>query len=275
MVAEPDFIEDDLCFLVCEELAHITNRVLLPRFLSRRKERRWGWDAGYFLPHFSAPDPSQLGCNFFIQFKLSNEYGGGKLTHPAIGWEDWKEPFLRFDLFEWYKRSRSLHQRDSLVRLANGGFQLVYLTNHVLEYVQLVDLAQHNLLQSTLPVLRVDANLLQHERVSFTKSSNHFRLHSDAEKTLRETLEQVISEATTSSLERAVFYILSVLSQYEEAIGIKSKLLQKTLEYYSWLGEWPARLLAADYLLPTYLNTFWFWYEPPEKKKDIRGYESY
>ncbi len=74
-------------------------------------------------------------------------------------------------------------------RLAGEGFRVAYVTNHVLSFSELQQLATREEMCSSLPVLRVESGLLEHERVSFTLKSENFALHTEKELAERGALE--------------------------------------------------------------------------------------
>lgn len=260
---EPDFCEAQLQQVVNTEIFNLTRgrgpMPPMPVIITPYIEDLWGWDTGFFFPWMGAGHPKQRGCNFFIQYKLSNIYE----TPGAYGWDSWRQAFFRFNL--GYRRNQTWNfaQRDHLINLADSGYTVVYITNHVLELSDLADLVSREQLCSTLPVLRVNNGFNRHERVSFASGSPHFHLHSEEEKYQRNTIKTAIEEINPSLLEKDVGIILDILKKYEEAAGIRENTnigntINQTLEKLKERNIPYAKAVVAWWFLWRYLNLYWF-----------------
>jgi hypothetical protein len=95
----PNFSESQLQQLVNTEITmnlfSKEGKIYIPNIVNLIQENSLGWDtAFYFLWLTAPPNPIHRGCNFFIQYKLSNLIEG----HRAKEWIYWRKPYLRFKI---------------------------------------------------------------------------------------------------------------------------------------------------------------------------------
>jgi hypothetical protein len=260
-MVEPDFSESQLQQLANTEIFNLLRargiRNSIPRLISLIRENDLGWDTGFNIPWFGRNIDDQYGCNFFIQYKLSNIYS----TRGAYGWDAWQRSFYRFNLGYQRNREWDFSQRNHLIDLANAGFSVVYITNHVLRFNDLASIAVREGLCSDLPVLIVDDELSQHQKVSFTSNSRQFALHSDEKHNKKVNVNSTLFEIKTSILSQDVDKILDILIHYEQTIGIKAGTIEEHIKTYpNEVLDW-ARFYTAGYFLKRYLNLLWIRYE--------------
>lgn len=97
-MAFPNFSEAQLQSAINTALAiHLNKHYDYPLFViipSLRAEFLFGWDNGFYLTKTSKGQSNQEGCNFFIQYKLSDQ-----LTKSnASQWSYWNERHFRFKI---------------------------------------------------------------------------------------------------------------------------------------------------------------------------------
>lgn len=253
---EPDFCEAQLQQMTNTELFNCLRTQLhlptVPRVIPQYWEERWGWDTGLYIPWLGLPHTEQMGCNFFIQYKLSSQY-----TVTAIGGNSWRRPFLRFNLGYQRHSDWDFSQRDHLIMLADKGFVVVYITNHVLSFAKLAELAFENNLCSTLPVLRVNYNLSTHKRISFTPESTFFRLHSKEENPPKTSIAEILKSGKMTNLTDDLENIFQVLMHYEETVGIKVRTVSHALKDLQTINVKYAKMWITWRFLWHYLNIVW------------------
>jgi hypothetical protein len=159
-----------------------------------------GWDTAFHLPWLAAgPSASDEGCNFFLQYKLSNE-----LTSPgAKEWCHWGAQYLRFkiphstrDALGQFKDD--YHQWDRLKALADHGYPTFYATNSTLHREELqVSLAAGTLLNH-VPLLDVRDIGASHKHVTFTATAGIFALHSEKEEVRKISFAEAIGQLAQS-----------------------------------------------------------------------------
>lgn len=153
-----------------------------------------GWDSGFFLPWLPyGPVPNHKGCNVFLQYKLASLIEGPRGTQYA----DWGEPYLRFQIPHKTKTGShyvtDYHQYDALRDLAQAKCEVYYATNQVLTRDELFTLAESQSLLDNTPLLDVRDVPEPHFYATFTVSSPHFLLHSDAKSARRTTGAKLIA----------------------------------------------------------------------------------
>jgi len=183
---EPNFSESQLQQLVNTEITMYlfssTGKIYNAKIVSLIDEYGLGWDTAYYFPWLLTPKSSnQKGCNFFIQYKLSE-----KLENRGGQYSYWNCPYLRFHIPHHSKDETSgryfddYHQFDSMKTLSNQGFSAYYTTNHIVYADELFKLATNRNLMKTIPFLDVSEIQGHHSKVSFSPNSNYFLLHSDS-----------------------------------------------------------------------------------------------
>lgn len=185
---EPNFSESQLqqaansTFI--RRIAESHSKWLFAHILSLPDEFLYGWDTAFYLdwlPH--SPLPDQAGCNFFVQYKLSNQY-----TSPGAGeWKYWKQEYFRFKIPHNAKDTAGkyfddYHQWDRLKLLASKGYPTYYATNATLDKSVLMTAYEAGVLLNDVPLLDVRSVKGVHKHVTFTPTSGGFKLHSELEK---------------------------------------------------------------------------------------------
>ncbi|MBU2805804.1 hypothetical protein ACQUQQ_00810 [Acidithiobacillus ferrooxidans] len=214
---EPNFSESQLqqaansAFI--RRIAKSHGKWLFAHILSLPDEFLYGWDTAFYLDWFPHPPlPDHAGCNFFVQYKLSNQY-----TSPGAGeWIEWKQEYFRFKIPHNAKDAAGkhvddYHQWDRLKALASKGYPTYYATNATLDKSVLMTAYEAGVLLNKVPLLDVRSVKGVHKHVTFTPTSDNFKLHSDLEdssaiafsaaiESLREEPHVSIGEANESLL---------------------------------------------------------------------------
>ncbi len=156
-----------------------------PIIVSLSEEFFLGWDTGFYFPWLSQPPhPDHRGCNFFIQYKLSELIEGSRGREYSI----WRHPYLRFYISYSTKSQVTgryiydYNQFNNLKDLADQGYFVFYSTNHVVHDHELLQLATSNVLLDEIPFLDISMINNNHNKVTFTNDSSYFLLHSEPEK---------------------------------------------------------------------------------------------
>jgi hypothetical protein len=154
-----------------------------------------GWDSAFYFPWLPyAPSVQNKGCNFFVQYKLSNTL----LTSSAKEWDDWKRSYLRFRIPHVRQDSTTkkivddYHQWDRLKDLANRGYPVFYATNWTIEEADLDSAFRDGTLLDRVPSLDVRGVRSRHKHVTFTENSAGFRLHSAPERVPKTSLSEAL-----------------------------------------------------------------------------------
>ena len=267
---EPEFSEGQLQQLVNTD---ITMRLysergdlFLPAIISTIKEFDLGWDSAYFFPWLATPpNPKHKGCNLFIQFKRS------KMIEGSSGgeWVFWREPYLRFQIPYSSKDRRgnyrdNYNQFDRLKELADEGYDVFYVTNHVLSDRALFDLANRKKLVDETPFLEVSDIDGYHKKATFTEDSQFFYLHSEPNDIKRSTWENIFSglqQKKGTSLSRDVHFIEKLLMNFEEVSVTENGGFHEEITRVD-RGPSELKVLAKGLVLSKYLRRFldlyWF-----------------
>lgn len=195
---------------------------LFAHILSLPDEFLYGWDTAFYLkwlPHL--PELNHAGCNFFIQYKLSNQY----TSAGASEWNCWKAEFFRFKIPHNGKDGTGnyfddYHQWSRLKALADKKYPTYYATNAMLKKSELDAAYDAGVLLNDVPLLDVRTIKGMHKHVTFTPTSGNFKLHSELEDlpgttfsaavdSIREEPQLVIAESNEQ--------LLSVLRGMEQA----------------------------------------------------------
>lgn len=256
---EPNFSEGQLQQLVNTEIFNLLRGVhpdAIPIVIPPWLEEKWGWDTGFWLPWLGRRHSVQKGCNFFIQYKLSTLHD----SKYSKGWKHWSKPFFRFNLGYRRKRRWDYSQRDALTRLVASRYRVAYVTNHVLDSVDLFNLATSNRLCSELPVLKAPRTLSRHGYVTFANPGSTFLLHSKKEEAQATHLKTLIESLEQSSLSDDVQALTKIIRSFEEAAGIREGTYQAALDRYSDLNveKTAAQATLLWVFLRRYLGVFWW-----------------
>jgi hypothetical protein len=185
---EPEFSEAQLQSAANGAFAlRLISAGMLPAFVhvpSLPAEFTLGWDSAMYLPWLLCPaNPEHMGCNFFVQYKLSVELN----TPGAKEWSCWGTDYLRFKIPHSYHShnaggSDDFHQWERLKALADQGYPTFYATNAVLTTSQLEARYTAGTLLDAVPLLDIRPVAQRHKHVTFVRGSADFLLHSDIEK---------------------------------------------------------------------------------------------
>jgi len=222
---EPDFSESQLQQAAnsayVRRVAESHGIWLFAHILSLPDECLFGWDTAYFLdwlPH--PPVADHAGCNFFIQYKLSNQY----TSSGASEWNCWKQEYLRFKIPHNAKDAGGkyvddYHQWDRLKELAKKNYPTYYATNGTLHKSELIAAYDAGVLLNDIPLLDVRTVKGVHKHVTFTPTSGHFKLHSELEESpvvaFSSAIESLRKESQLS-IGRANEKLLSALKEMEQ-----------------------------------------------------------
>lgn len=237
-----------------------------PIIISLIEEYDLGWDTAFFFPWLSMPPhPDNRGCNFFIQYKLSELIEG----HRAREWSHWNEHYFRFQI-PYSTKDTITHryyddynQFDHLKDLANMGYYVYYFTNHVLRDRDLFHMASDQQLLDEIPILDVSDINGYHKKVTFTKDSPYFLLHSKLEeiKMLNwEKLIDTIKKSDGTSLFKDVEVLKKFIYRLEEETYQKGGFREEIMKF----ADWPKRektigeaTIISKYLKRN-LDLYWF-----------------
>ncbi len=226
----PNFSECQLQHLVNSE---ITVRLLsegrgfIPAILpSARLEKKLGWDTGFYFPWWAIPPKlDHKGCNFFIQYKISELLGSN-----GKEWGFWNNPYYRFKIPYDIKTDegeyeKDFEQYDCLKNLSNKGYSVVYITNNVMKDKELFKLAEQRQLLETFPYLDVAEVRNRHVTVTFSNDKDIFLLHSEPEdvkkKHSKELMEELKNKEATE-LQNDIKIFEKIVIEFEEKNDINS-----------------------------------------------------
>lgn len=180
-----------------------------------------GWDTAFYLdwlPH--APSPTDEGCNFFLQYKLSVEL----TSKRAKEWPHWREEYFRFKIPHSSRNDKGetidvYHQWQRLKDLANKNYPTFYATNSTLNKTVLQTTLDAGTLLDHVPLLDVRKVANEHKHVTFTSNSKSFALHSEkevTEKSYFSTVLRHLEDQKQSSLRVSTDNLLGVLKEMGE-----------------------------------------------------------
>lgn len=154
------------------------HRWMYPIVPSLVAEFNLGWDSAFYFPWLHKTHPNPEGCNFFIQYKLSDEL----TTKRAKEWQFWNSKYFRFKIpYQTRDNNGNLiddyNQWDCLKELANQNYPTFYATNHTLCKDALLSSFENGTLLDEIPFLDVRNVNSHHKHVTFTQNSNHFCLN--------------------------------------------------------------------------------------------------
>ena len=214
--------------------------IFIPSLL---EEAHLGWDSAFAYPCYNQPSYNYkgYGVNFFIQYKLSE-----KLQTPkAKEWCEWKKPYFRFKLPHSPKNKGATnnkddyHQYDILKKLANDGYSVFYVTNSVISLHELFAMRKTNTLLQNTPCLNVANITNYHKYVTFSDSSNYFKLHSEVEILKQYNLEQNLKEIYiknnfipfNESVNNLIKYLSEMERELERELVFDEKIRQISKPY--------------------------------------------
>jgi len=239
-----------------------------PTVVSLIEEYDLGWDTAFYFPWLlETPHPKHRGCNFFIQYKLSELVEGARGSE----YSSWGCSYLRFKIPHQTKNGTTgkyfydYNQFNHLKELADARYHTYYATNHIVYDHQIFRLADSQQLLDDIPFLDVSLITGHHPKVTFTEHGSYFLLHSEANKidiVRWENIFHSVRKTKGTALSEDVEYINELLIRAEERLGFskvggflreKAKIAQVT-ESLRPIAE---ALIAAKYLR-LYLNVYWY-----------------
>jgi len=270
---KPNFSENQLQQLVNTEItmqlySHQRRRYY-PIIINLLEEFVKGWDTGYYFPWLLLPPhPEHRGCNFFIQYKLSNLIEG----HRAKEWIYWKEPYFRFQIPYFTKKKNNnkyyyydYNQFDHLKNLTNQGYYAYYVTNHVVYDCKLFWIAKNQHLLNEIPFLDISTIDEYHKKVTFTRNSSYFYLHSEFLEIRMlswERIKSIIKESKGTLLSDDIKFMKEFIVGLEEKLyifykgGFREEIMKITERPMP--EKMIAELLIILKYLKRYLNIHWF-----------------
>jgi len=265
----PNFSESQLQAMVNLELSLIAaggNPALVwkyfPRLPSTVQEALLGWDSAFFFPWVPLPPhPHQLGCNFFIQYKLAERIASPR----GREYRSWKAPYLRFRIPYDSKDDHGTYfidysQFDLVKDISEGGYPTYYVTNPVTDYGNLSALADSQNLRSEAPFFSVGEIPGHHEILSFTRTSTHGLLHSEPKRLASQRADEVLSRVRETSRQRPgdlVPRLSRMVMAARERVRFKELPdLEQELQQLSEVPE-NLRLLASALVTRQYLRKYW------------------
>jgi hypothetical protein len=165
---------------------------LHPVVPSLPEEKLLGWDSAFFFPWLvPGPNYQHHGCNFFLQYKISVVVEG----HNGGQYADWNQSYYRFKIPHNTKVGgqyvTDYHQLHVLQGIASQQYKVYYATNQVTSRHDLFSQAEAGTLLDNTPFLSVSHVQRDHYYVTFTPTSPHFFLHSEAEECRRHSFEML------------------------------------------------------------------------------------
>lgn len=188
---EPNFSESQLQaasnLAYADEIRQRTGQIPFPFVPSLPAEFLLGWDTAFdldWIRYRLSGSFSRLhkGCNFFLQYKLSN-----LIDNPGRSkeWATWSKPYFRFQIPHKIKidgRYRNdFHQWTRLKEIASTGVPTFYATNTMLEERELKELFESRQLLDRIALLDIAPVKRKHIHVSFSDPFYKFALHSTPE----------------------------------------------------------------------------------------------
>lgn len=238
--------------------------VPVPILVNLVEEFSLGWDTAFYFPWLTfPPHDGHRGANFFIQYKLSDEIK----SRSGKYYDEWNEAYLRFFIPHRAKSKHiDYHQYDKLKELANAGYSVYYATNQVMAFDELKTLASQIRLLDQTPFLNVNDIDDYHKEVTFTRTSDHFLLHSEIEKSNKTTWENIYrKENDKFTLRETIDFLSKVLNREEEARKTDNNQISFSYQYsrVNNSGQDSIKIIRQSYLvsfyLKLYLNLNWYW----------------
>ena len=120
-------------------------------------------------------------------------------------------------------------------KLANGGYSVFYITNSVISLHELFAMRKTNTLLQNTPCLNVANITNYHKYVTFSDSSNYFKLHSEVEILKQYNLEQNLKEIYIKNnfipFNESVNNLIKYLSEMERELVFDEKIRQISKPY--------------------------------------------
>ena len=264
---ETNFSESQLQQLINTEITlrvfQVRKIVPVPIIIDLIEEYSLGWDSAFYFPWMNyPPHEGARGANFFIQYKLSDEI----TTRNGKYYNNWNETYLRFFIpHRANSRHIDYHQYDRLKELANEGYPVYYATNQIMDLDELKTVASQIKLLDQTPFLDVNDINNHHKEVTFTRTSNHFLLHSKIEKLNKTTWENIYKNENNKFTLRETLDFLSKVLIREETRKSDNNQVSFSYQYnrVSGSNQGIIKIIKQSYLvsfyLKLYLNLNWYW----------------
>lgn len=237
-----------------------------------------GWDTAFDLGWLLHRLPPRLhyrhkGCNFFLQYKLSNLTDGPTRSKE---WSVWNNSYFRFRIPHRKKcgnrYNNDFHQWERLKEIANAGIRACYATNTMVEEFELRSLYENDALLARIALLDVATIKRKHVHVSFVSPLTGFALHSKPEEAAALTfsgLLETLKDAVTVSFEDGVDQLTSIAARLSsddepsESPGIREQLATFQQEYLTQVGreglpQFKRAILEAFFIRRFGLTPYWY-----------------
>jgi len=271
---KPNFSESQLQYIVNSEILfylyqnlHVKYIPILPNLID---EHLLCWDSAFYFDWLRIPPYSDnYGCNLFLQYKLSDLIS----NKSGKEYSNWNEPYFRFSIPYHIKNKTTgsyyydFNQFDGLKQIANKGYSVFYTTNNVVYQEELFSMCLNGTILDEIPFCNVSKISGKHYRVTFTKNSTYFRLHSKQEeiKILKwNSIYNNLKEAKYTDLSNDRAFLRNFLIEFEKIHKITGKNSFESVFEKVKAKKEPANIenikktiLISKYL-KQYLDLIWF-----------------
>lgn len=252
-------LRDCVNFSLIEYIENTYNSSVPPNSPTPCEEKTLGWDTAYYLPWLGPCQAGKYACNLFIQYKVSHPYTGKRGNFG----KDWMgNNYFMFYMAYLKARKPDFHQLQSLIDLSAQGFTVVYVTNHVCQLYDFIDLYMRRRLMDELPVLKVKPNLGLHVQTTFTPASKYFLLHSEVFKepktNIMSALEQTEPTEYKADLEKIERALIEQFNLSEGKRILLDTLIDSYRKIYEIEDDNVARGIGLRHFMNYYLNLHWY-----------------
>ena len=250
-MSNPNFSESQLQQAVnsalIQKIHEVTGEFPFANVPSLFDEYELGWDSAFYfswLPHLPLSDHE--GCNYFIQYKLSQLL----TSRGAKEWKTWEDEYYRFKIphskrnYSTKKFEDDYHQWEALKKLSENNYPTFYVTNSTLEKDALIKASKSGTLLDITPALDVRNIINQHKYVTFTNISSNFFMHSEIENVKKSSISQIFEyDRQNLSLRDANRKLLSELKNMGGNNELFLYELNKITEKSSQNTDMPSHLM--------------------------------
>jgi hypothetical protein len=229
-----------------------------------QQEARKGFDIGYLIPWLNSPHHTRnRGCNIFFQYKLSTEIDGRGNYYPF-----WKTDYFKFCIpYRKYDRAGRLYddynQFQKLKNLSQR-YLVYYATNSITNFHEMIVLLNSNSLLGQVPALDIKG-INKHKHVTFTSSSNHFKLHSDTIEVKKQSIKELFTiakkEEKTDFYKDVSFLMDLIISIEKEKQPPKKESFSfhlEKIENYKEEDIFQIKTILVSQYLHRYLKLNWY-----------------
>jgi hypothetical protein len=165
------------------------------------EEKILGWDSAFCFPWLNPPNANHnYGCNFFIQYKLSELCK----CRRSNQWDSWRSPYFRF-MIPHNKRRNGINSlcfdQYKVLKKLSEDYLVYYVTCETIERSELFQWSEAGELLRHSPTLSVSDinNQDQHIFATYSADSNNmqndfFILHSNSEKVKKQDMMILLKE---------------------------------------------------------------------------------